>query len=191
MPRNALLSPIACGSSMAVAIRSSRSMSSMSNALRICVQPARNRPPPPAGLYTVKLGLHRFRGRRHLAQCERSGEDFDEESFHGEGTYGDGVNPNVLRSFWLLQMRGDICVALDAVAGRKCFERFAPAAMSERLPPLASALRHRAQWPTRTPGKLPGGKRLSWAPAGPKASSLRTHRVLRTPSGPDPVLSNQ
>src|SRR5262245_6736089 len=44
MPRKALLSPVmACGSSMAVAIRSSRLMSSMSKALRMWVQPAPSR----------------------------------------------------------------------------------------------------------------------------------------------------
>jgi hypothetical protein len=41
MPRNALFSlVIACGSSIAVAMSSSRLMSSMSKALRMCVQPA-------------------------------------------------------------------------------------------------------------------------------------------------------
>src|SRR5438067_541761 len=42
MPRNSLLSPIACGSFIAVAITSPRLMSSTSKALRIWVQPARN-----------------------------------------------------------------------------------------------------------------------------------------------------
>jgi hypothetical protein len=40
MPRNALLAPIACGSSMAVAIRSSILISSISNALTMWMQPA-------------------------------------------------------------------------------------------------------------------------------------------------------
>jgi hypothetical protein len=71
MPRNALFSLlIACGSSNAVAISSSRLMSSMSNALRMCVQPAlSSRATSCLIAGAVELRLHRVRRGGDLTEA--------------------------------------------------------------------------------------------------------------------------
>ena len=109
MPRNALISPVsACGSSIAVAMRSSRLMSSMSKALRIWVQPALQQPGDLLlVLCAVELGLHRIRRGRDLTERQRGRENLDEERFHlaswmlkPEAGYAPPLSHRYKMAFW-------------------------------------------------------------------------------------------
>ena len=99
----------ACGSSIAVAIKSSTLMSSMSNALRMWAQPARQQ------LHhlrlisdTIKMGLDRGGRGRDLTERESRGKDLDEEDVHRrpEGTVQTASRPEASSSAPFKRCRG-------------------------------------------------------------------------------------